>query len=73
MLGGEPGAGTDLGAMIAWAGADLYTLYVGLWDAETQKPVWQVTTDSESTGSESGDLRTLADYVVESLRAKGVL
>ena len=73
MLGGEPGAGTDLGAMIAWAGSGMYTLHVGLWDAETQKPVWQVTTDSESTGSESGDLRTLADFVVATLRGKGLL
>jgi len=73
MLGGEPGAGTDLGAMIAWAGSGLYTLHVGLWDAETQKPVWQVTTDSESTGSESGDLQTLAEFVVTTLRGKGLL
>ena|GEM_PF-3023816 len=73
MLGGEPGGGTDLGSMIAWAGSGLYTLHVGLWDAETQKPVWQVTTDSESTGSESGDLRTLADFVVTTLHGKGLL
>lgn len=73
MLGGEPGAGTDLGAMIAWAGSGLYTLHVGLWDAETQKPVWQVTTDSESSGSESGDLQTLADFIVTTLRGKGLL
>jgi len=73
MLGGEPGAGTDLGAMIAWAGSGLYTLHVGLWDAATQTPVWQVTTDSESSGSESGDLRTLADFVVDTLRSKGLL
>ena len=73
MLGGEPGAGTDLGSMIAWAGSGTYTLHVGLWDAETQKPVWQVTTNSESTGSESGDLRTLADFVVATLREKSLL
>ncbi|MEH6549784.1 MAG: hypothetical protein V7744_07345 [Pseudomonadales bacterium] len=73
MLGGEPGAGTDLGSMIAWAGSGLYTLHVGLWDAKTQKPVWQVTTDSESSGSESGDLRTLADFIAATLRDKGLL
>jgi hypothetical protein len=72
MLGGEPGAGTDLGAMIAWAGSGLYTLSVGLWDAETLKPVWQVTTDSATTGSESGDLKALADFVVDELSKKGV-
>lgn len=73
MLGGQPGAGTDLGAMIAWAGSGTFTLHVGLWDAETQKPVWQVTTDSESSGSESGDLQTLAEFVVTTLRGKGLL
>ena len=73
MLGGKPGAGTDLGALIAWDGSGVYTLYVGLWDGETQKPVWQVTTDSEATGSESEDIRALADFIVENLRAKGLL
>ena len=73
MLGGEPGAGTDLGSMIAWAGSGLFTLHVGLWDAEPHKPERQVTTDSSTTGSESGDLKALGEFVVESLRTKGVL
>jgi len=73
LLGGEPGAATDLGAMVAWAGSGIYELYVGLWDAETGKPVWSVTTDSENTGSESGDLKALADMIVAELQKKGVL
>lgn len=73
MLGGEPGAATDLGSMIAWAGSGLYTLYVGLWDAESGKPVWAATTDSEDTGSESGDLRALAEMIVAELNKKGLL
>ena len=73
MLGGEPGAGTDIGSMIAWAGSGLYSLYVGLWDAETGKPVWGATTDSEDTGSESGDLRALAEMIVAELNKKGLL
>lgn len=73
MLGGEPGAATDLGAMIAWAGSGVYELYVGLWDAKTGKPVWAVTTDSEDSGSESGDLKALADMIVAELQKKGIL
>lgn len=73
LLGGEPGAGTDMGAFLAWAGSGLYTLYVGLWDVKTQDPIWQITTDSKTTGSESGDTVALAEFVVENLRGKGLL
>ena len=73
ILGGEPGAATDVGAFIAWAGSGLYTLHVGLWDAETGKPVWGVTTDSADSGSASGDLRDLAGMIVDRLRIKGLL
>lgn len=73
MLGGRPGPATDLGSFIAWAGSGYYTLHVGLWDAKTQKPVWQVTTNSESTGSESQDMKALVEFVVDRLREKGLL
>ena len=73
LLGGEPGAATDMGAFISWAGSGLYSLYVGLWDARTVEAVWQISTDSETTGSESGDTKALADFVVEKLREKGLL
>jgi len=73
LLGGDPGAGTDLGSMIAWAGSGEYTLYVGLWDAQSRKPVWQATTDSETTGSESEDNKTLAEFVAQTLRSKNLI
>lgn len=73
LLGGEPGAATDTGSFIAWAGSGYYTLYVGLWDSKTGQPVWQISTDSETTGSESGDTRALADFVASTLREKGML
>jgi hypothetical protein len=73
LLGGEPGAGTDMGAFIAWAGSGLYTMYIGLWDAGTGQAVWQATTNSATTGSESGDTKALADFVVDTLQAKGLL
>jgi len=68
-----PGAGTDMGAFIAWAGSGLYTMYIGLWDAGTGQAVWQATTNSATTGSESGDTKALADFVVDTLQAKGLL
>lgn len=73
LLGGRPGAGTDMGAFLAWAGSGQYRLYVGLWDAKSQQPVWQITTNSESTGSETDDTKALADFVVSTLRQKGLL
>lgn len=73
LLGGRPGAFTDMGSFLSWAGSGSYRLHLGLWDAETLRPVWQITTSSNTTGSESGDTRALADFVVETLRAKALL
>jgi len=55
------------------SGAGLYTLHVGLWDARSQKPVWQATTDSATTGSDTGDLEALADFIVDELREKKLI
>ena len=73
LLGGEPGAGTDMGSFISWAGSGSYSLLIALWDTGTLEPVWQVTTNSQSTGSESGDLKALSEFVVETMRAKGLV
>lgn len=73
LLGGRPGPFTDMGNFISWAGSGRYTLHVALWDIDTQKPIWQITTDSHTTGSESGDIKALADFVVKTLREKGLL
>lgn len=73
LLGGEPGAGTDMGSFISWAGSGSYSLLISLWDAGTLEPVWQVTTSSQSTGSESGDLAALSDFAVETMRARGLV
>lgn len=73
LLGGEPGAATDVGSFIAWAGSGQYSLYVGLWETKTAEAIWQISTDSETTGSESGDMQALADFVVDTLRKKGLL
>ena len=73
LLGGKPGAATDMGAFIAWAGSGGYSLYIGLWDAQKYEPVWQASTSSETTGSESQDTKALADFVVNTLRGKGLL
>jgi hypothetical protein len=73
LLGGEPGAATDMGAFISWAGSGKYSLYIGLWDVQQYQPVWQITTKSATTGSESQDNKALADFVVATLREKGLL
>ena len=73
LLGGRPGAATDMGAFIAWAGSGIYSLYIGLWDARKYEPVWQISTSSETTGSESQDTKALADFVVDALRGKVLL
>lgn len=73
LLGGEPGAATDAGALIAWAGSGAYNLYVGVWDGSSQKPVWQITTDSEVTSSVSNDVSTLVQMIMPRLREQGLL
>lgn len=73
LLGGQPGAATDMGSFIAWAGSGKYSLYIGLWDVQQYQPVWQISTKSETTGSESQDNKALADFVVDALREKGML
>lgn len=73
LLGGEPGAGTDLGNFIAWAGSGQYSLHLAVWDAATMDLVWQATTASSSTGSESEDLEALSTFVVSALKEKGIL
>lgn len=73
LLGGQPGTFTDMGSFISWAGSGQYSLYVGLWDAKSQKPIWQISTNSDSSGSEAEDTKALAEFVVNTLREKGLL
>lgn len=35
--------------------------------------VWEISTNSQTTGSESGDTQALAEFVVEELRKKGLV
>lgn len=73
LLGGRPGTYSEMGSFLAWAGSGLYKLYVGLYDIDSGQPVWQITTDSETTGSESEDNKALAELVTNRLREKGLL
>jgi hypothetical protein len=72
LLGGA-NDGSDLGSLIDWAGSGVYSMHVGLWDAKTQESIWQISTESESTGTETGDLKALADFVVKRLREQELL
>ena len=46
---------------------------MGLWDAATLKPVWEITTDSETTGSDTEDNKALAKFVAGQLYEKGLI
>lgn len=73
LMGFRTGKYYELGSFISWAGSGRYELYVGLWDAGTLKPVWQITTHSTTSGSDTDDNKALAEFVYEKLREKGLL
>lgn len=73
LLGGKPGAATNTGSFLAWAASGSYSLYLGLWDAASLKPVWEAETDSQTTESESGDTRALAGFAHQTLRERGLI
>ncbi|WP_455201419.1 hypothetical protein [Kaarinaea lacus] len=73
LLGGRPGPGTEAGILISYLSSGTYALHIGLWDAKTQKPVWQVTTHSVFQDSTSDEIKSLADLVVQKLRSKGLI
>ncbi len=71
LLGVRTGRLYEMGSFIEWAGSGLYSLYAGLYDINSLQPVWQITTDSETTGSESEDNKALAELIVNRLREVG--
>jgi len=73
LLDGRPRRSAERGSFIAWAGTGSFEIYAGLWDAETLRPVWQVTTDAKTTGSDTEDNKLLAEFVAEQLKQKGVV
>ncbi|GGB15830.1 hypothetical protein GCM10007414_31630 [Agarivorans gilvus] len=72
LLGGEPGAGTQIGSLISWAGSGQYALLLTLWDIDSQTVVWKATTDSVQTASESESIQSLAQLVEERLGSQGI-
>lgn len=73
LLGTRTGSFFELGSFISWAGSGSYTLYVGLYDINSLQPVWQTTTNSETTGSDTEDNKALAEFISSTLREKGLL
>lgn len=73
LLGVRTGRYYEMGSFIEWAGSGLYTLYVGLYDINSPNPVWKITTDSQTTGSESEDNKALAELIINRLREKGLI
>ena len=72
LLGVRTGRFYEMGSFIEWAGSGLYSLYAGLYDIKSLQPVWQITTDSETTGSESEDNKALAELIVNRFRDVGL-
>ena len=73
LLGGTPGAGTEAGILISYLSSGTYVLHIALWDAKTQKPIWQATTHSVFQDTTSDEIKSLADMVVQKLRSKGLI
>lgn len=73
LLGGRPGAGTSTGILISSLASGTYALHIALWDAKTQKPVWQATTHSVFQDTTEDEIKTLAELVIQKLRGKGLI
>lgn len=73
LLDGRPRRPAERGSFLAWAGTGDYLIYAGLWDVKTLRPVWQITTDSKSTGSDKKDNELLAEVIAEALQEKGLV
>lgn len=73
LLNARPAPATEKASMIAWAASGGDKLYLGLWDVFAFRPVWETTTQSDSTGSTAKDNKVLAEVVAEQLKTAGVL
>lgn len=73
LLGGRTGSFFELGSFISWAGSGSYSLYAGLYDINSLRPVWQITTNSETTGSDTEDNKALAEFIYSTLGENGLL
>lgn len=73
LLDGRPPRATERGSFLAWAGTGSYDVYIGLWDAETLRPVWNITTDAKTTGSDTQDNKIVAEFVAEQLKKRGLV
>lgn len=73
LMGGKPGAATETGILIAYLTSGTYALHIGLWDAKTQKLIWQATTHSVFQDTTSDEINSLADLIVQKLRAKELI
>ena len=73
LLGGEPGAGTNLGSLISWAGSGKYSLRITVYDMMSEKAVWSGTTYSNSSGDANQDLVELASFIDKQLSQRGLI
>ena len=49
------------------------TLDIGLWDADTLKPIWNATTDSYEFDRGAQGVQNLADFMIAKLAERGFI
>ena len=72
LLGGS-GQWSLIGSDLDYIESGMLVLDVGLWDARTLNLVWNATTDSYSMDRASEGVTTLADFMIETLRERGLI
>ncbi|QYK12658.1 hypothetical protein K0I63_18345 [Shewanella rhizosphaerae] len=73
MLGGEPGAGTQIGSLISWAGSGQQQLHVQVYDKQAKQIVWQADIDANDSGSEVQNIQALTRFVVDQMQARAII
>ncbi len=72
LLGSE-GTFTRIGGDIDYYESGILQLDIGLWDAQTLTSVWNAQTDSYSLEDPTEGVITLANFVISSLRERGLI
>lgn len=73
MLGGEPGAGTQIGSLVDWAGSGQQQLHVQVYDKQAKQIVWQADIDANDSGSEVQNIQALTRFVVDQMQARAII
>lgn len=71
IFGSDRGAHwTQMASQLDYYESGNFVLDIGLFDTKTLKPVWNVTTDSYSQEDVSEQVKTLADFMINTLKER---